>query len=371
MPSGTRFVFYLDYTYTFSSDNSTQTRQITQHLRSDQVPVFNGQYYQNRTWNNYYSKEYPEYGGASTLLYSADYTDPDTNQEEEVMMIGFEDAFGLDGENETDNYYDKDFNDVVLLILGDLPEPSSKRFFAEDLTSFDYDYNDVVFDVMNTGITLRAVGGTLPVYLEVTDKGGNTETYGELHDLMWSMQTDEEKRKHPVKTYERNGKTYYKPIRAGAEPGLAIEAVQLVTWHYGDMAHAGQGLALTDDELVRFANPKAAIPVGGVKLIVGKVVGDEVVVTENGQTAAEDASFHVIEQYQGVAPAIWSGPSSIRWAKEMVKITKAYLGFCGSGTSTEQTGGIPMWWTEVNLGNTYQFSGDEDPDRDNTPYEGD
>lgn len=68
------------------------------------------------------------------------------------------------------------------------PDPTyySRRVIAEDLgtaENTDFDYNDVVFDVVqdeaNTTVTLRAAGGTLPLYL-VVFKSGTTideETY--------------------------------------------------------------------------------------------------------------------------------------------------------------------------------------------------
>jgi len=361
---GQSFYFYIQY---YESQRPSYARTV--RFYSNQVP----RYITGRTYNywtgqyDYSYRTYSDYGGTSTLLYSSEMNG------KQYMIIGFEDAWAY-GENPGPDY---DFNDIVIVLEGELPVPTSKRFFCEDLQSYDWDYNDVVFDVTSTGIVLRAVGGSLPVYLQINDKNGdkvkvdyngnsvNLENV-ELHDLMWSMQSGEEKHKHPEKKYVRDGKTYYKPIRAGADPGLAIEAVQLVTWHYGDMAHAGQGLALNDDELVRFANPKATNPVGAVKLIVGTVDGETIVTGD--QTVEKDGSFTVIEPYQGVAPAIWSAPTSVAWVKEMVKITKAYPGFYGGGDVPEGTGGIPMWWSDVNLSNTYQFSGDNDPDRDNSPY---
>ena len=36
-------------------------------------------------------------------------------------------------------------------------------------------------DLSNTGLTIRAVGGTLPVYLQVKNKKGDTEPIVELH----------------------------------------------------------------------------------------------------------------------------------------------------------------------------------------------
>lgn len=68
------------------------------------------------------------------------------------------------------------------------PDPTyySRRVIAEDLgtaENTDFDYNDVVFDVVqdetNTTVTLRAAGGTLPLYLVVFKEGTtiDEETY--------------------------------------------------------------------------------------------------------------------------------------------------------------------------------------------------
>ena len=389
---GTKFYFYITYKVDHNQYRWRRASGYSWHYVDAEEETYTRKYYTNanpsaqvhksHSWNtgtnnpdfndNIETNTYLDYPGAATLLYS---TEHDGKQ---YMIIGFEDAWHFNGC--FNNGPDYDYNDIIFVLEGQLPVPTSKRFFCEDRQKYDWDYNDVVFDVTTRGIVLRAVGGTLPVYLDVTDKNGKTWTYGELHELMWEMQADGkivdgvyvpgEKEKHPVKTFVKNGKTYYKPIRVGANPGLPIEAVQLEpVWNYEDMnpdeTFEGEGLALTDAELVRFANPRAENPVGAVRLRVGQIAGEDVV-TENGQTVKEEGSFQVVESSQGVAPAIWSAPSSVAWTKEMVKITKAYPGFYnGNGTASEETGGLPTWWTiePVNLGNTYQFSGDYDPDR--------
>ena len=202
---------------------------------------------------------------------------------------------------------------------------------------------------------------------------------------MWSKQSADEKRKHPKKMFSKNGRKYYKPIRVGAEPGLAIEAVELdPQWDYPDELGTANGLALSDEELIRFANPKSTNEqgqnnsLGGIKLYVFTDEDRLPTSTDVDETnfsfsdyaellsVDKDGSFKVITPYVETAPAIWSAPSSVNWMKEMVKITKAYPAFYGQGTTTDATtGGMPMWWNtgEVNLGNTYTFSGDVDPDR--------
>jgi len=345
---GESFYFYIKYTDTGKErlfySNQTPT---TQYYTS---------WFGNVTWHN---TTYSKFGGTSTLLYSSEING------KQYMIIGIEDAWGYANNRNTDaatGHPDYDFNDVVIVLEGELPVPTSKRFFCEDLQSYDWDYNDVVFDVTSRGVVLRAVGGTLPVYLEITDKKNNSWTSGELHELMWEKQTQEEKDKHPE--VKIKGTEYYKPIRVGANPGLKIEAVAIgPVWDYANMVGGGNALALTDDEVIAFANPKATKPVGGIKLIVGTVTGKETIVTDD-QTVVKNGSFTVIDPTVGTAPAIWAAPSSVAWMKERVKITDGYKNFYEGGGSADQYGGISMWWSDVALGNTYQFPGDDvDPDR--------
>lgn len=91
--------------------------------------------------------------------------------------------------------YDHDYNDFMLKIT---PRPvestynsSSVRVMCEDLGgSFDWDFNDIVYDLKfeqgahqnehaTITITLQAVGGTLPIHMIV--KG---QDMGELHELL-------------------------------------------------------------------------------------------------------------------------------------------------------------------------------------------
>ena len=49
--------------------------------------------------------------------------------------LSFEDVFGIDGTKGTDDWDDMDFNDVVLVIEGELPISENKRFFAHPFSS--------------------------------------------------------------------------------------------------------------------------------------------------------------------------------------------------------------------------------------------
>lgn len=391
LPKGTSFIFYLKYDYTFHNNNNTQSKTITQTLYSDRTPVFTCTNRANGQWNDH-DRTYSDYGGASTLLYSTEYIDPETGKDEQVMMIGFEDAFGLDGEHNTDEYFDKDFNDVVLIIEGELPEPTAKRFFVEDKSNFDWDYNDVVFDVMNTGIVLRALGGTLPVFLRVQDRlPGSTPQLvrkggiAELHELMQNLQPQTIHQNEEL-TYQRevmeNGKkvmkTFYKPIDAASYEttgieGLWFDAVQVVTWT--SLGTSTNNTRLEEGEVERFANPFVTNKVGDVELVVlpewqeNYNLGEIASLSEFDFTGddSNDARPKIIKMTDiGGIPAIWSGPVSINWVKEMQKITLGYPRFYGGGTTPEGST-QPEWWADDetkpnNSSYWYTFGGDKPED---------
>lgn len=327
-----------------------------QTFYSNEIPSF-------KLWNGNL-RSYPEYGGMSTLLYSTEHIDDVTGKDEQVMMIGIEDAWGHEGTENTQDisWFDKDFNDIVVLIEGELPVPSAKRFFIEDKTSFDWDYNDVVFDVMNTGIVLRALGGTLPVFLRITDRQGNTTTTGELHELMQSIQPQLDKRDY-ILTYDNgDGKTLYKPIDVAANPGLWFDPVQIITWT--SLGTSTNNTRLEEGEVERFANPLATNKVGNVELIVlpeYSSSGYDLSNVDALATLSEDTKRPLIIPMSeiGSIPAIWSGPVSINWMKELQKITLGYGDFYGGNIQN----GEPLWWqNNTNSNYWYLFSGDVDPD---------
>lgn len=108
-----------------------------------------------------------------------------------TMLLCFEDK----PKDDWDSYWEPkpDFNDVVFYVTASpLPVLASKRFFCEDLGNIhDFDYNDIVFDVHqvntnssnNAEVYLRAVGGTLPIWLYVDGKlvgSGSDKTYTDI-----------------------------------------------------------------------------------------------------------------------------------------------------------------------------------------------
>ncbi len=328
--------------------------------------------------------------GPSVLVYSKEVKDGDTYKR--IMIIGFEDAWA-------DKNADADYNDVVIVLEGNLPEPTSKRFFCEDKESFDWDYNDVVFDVSNYGITLRAVGGTLPVFLRVTDKNGDKNIVGvrnedsdpnhlgdkkmyyELHELMRSQQYQSDYKedgangawhraihKNDQLTYTLNGKTYYRPIDVGIKPqGMWLDPVLIVDW----LNHPT--LELSDEDVKDFANP---VPnhnkVGDVELIVlpqsqysSNGYRDRVEELTNltaFSSPGNDPDEPKIIKLAGVGtvPAIWSAPVSVSWMKELKKITLGYKDFFGNGDSDAVYG--RQWWEKnKDISYMYDFTGDGAP----------
>jgi len=374
---GQQFNFYLTYTSIFGYwsngywyDRGTKE----QTFYSNGTPRFLD-YYNN--WIVYNNETNGYYDGPSTLLYSSEYYDATTQTDKQIMIIGFEDCWGQ-GSYRTQFELDKDMNDVVFIIEGNLPIPSSKRFFCEDKTSFDWDYNDVVFDVSNTGIVLRAVGGTLPVFLRVTNRLGQTETYGELHELMRSIQPQVGHRSKEL-TYQKDGNTYYKPIDVAAfannkdYPGIWFDAVQIATWTR--LGNAGDNFTRLDDdnnEVERFGtDPNFK---GKAELIVLPKYQtsynlDEISKYDALTTLSSDANDKVPYKIvtatsPGNIPSMWIAPVSVNWMKEMQKITLGYRYFYGGSGETDTEGNLIPWYEKNGLNSDYwyQFQGDEEPD---------
>ena len=136
-------------------------------------------------------------------------------------MIGFEDNWS--------NSSDRDFNDVVVVISTTeqeiLPSPISARYFCEDKESLDWDFNDAVFDVSNTGITIYAVGGTLPVKIRYT-VANKTQTTGELHELMGVGKIEGTEFYKPVNVNARNGVDNVNPVKLNFTDRIDNEQVQ-------------------------------------------------------------------------------------------------------------------------------------------------
>lgn len=102
--------------------------------------------------------------------------------------VGFDFEAHADGDNVNDKIVDADgiyVDWIVKIVPADYHAGSNgKRVFCEDLgATDDFDFNDVVLDVVNpdwgkTIVTLRAAGGTLP-----TNIYAGNEPLGEVHEL--------------------------------------------------------------------------------------------------------------------------------------------------------------------------------------------
>ena len=369
IPAGMQFYFYLSYDYTFTNNGVTYT----QTFYSNAIPRFrrsNGTSYS--TYDG--TGSYPYYGGTSTLLYSAEYINEETHMDEQIMMIGFEDAWGHNGNGGTQSgWLDYDFNDIVVFIEGELPLPSSKRFFVEDKSQFDWDFNDVVFDVSNTGIVLRAVGGTLPVFLRVYNRYGIPETTKELHELMREKQFNPDNGKKKL-TYQREEggelKTFYKPIDVAAysiygdeEQSIWLDPVQIIRWE--NLGTASQHTRLDAGEVEKFGSDPS-FP-GKAELIVLSRHQSNYDLSQISQLSAFDPSdddsnyfpdYRIVTMSPpGGIPAMWSGLVSVNWMKEMQKITLGYNNFYGG--KTEGSTHYEWWESDKSPGYFYDYDGDE------------
>ena len=380
IPKGQSFHFYLKYTYPFPAGKmNNQGSTIAAH-NQDQI---------------FYSNESPtfiqidgtpqvfsDYGGASTLLYSSERIVPSEHVDEQVMIIGFEDAWGHDNGDDANEltqtgWFDKDFNDIVVILIGKLPEPSSKRFFAEDLESFDYDYNDVVFDVSSNGIVLRAVGGSLPVFLRITNRLGNTLVTEELHELMKSLQiapqpdSDQPDNRLKEVTYQResDGKTFYKSIDVNGykitgkpNQNIWLDPVQIVNWEYLGTEET-KHTRLNEIEVEKFGEEVNDTYKGNVELIVlpEYQTSYDLSGISSLTTLKEDDDKKgpkiVKMTPPGTIPAMWTGTVSTMWMNELTKITLGYPYFYGGTT----VGDIYYNWYErdVVTGNLYDYKDDE------------
>lgn len=280
---------------------------------------------------------YHNYNGPSQLLYSeTQYPDPSSgsNTIMRYMVIGFEDAWDwLD-------YLDFDYNDVVLYIDGDIPVPQAKRFFAEDLEAYDWDYNDVVFDVEYQRVVLRAVGGTLPVYLGFYNRETRQwQVSRELHEVMAQGQQPRKDAAEKVP-----GTDWYKPINVGANNGVDgyIPAIAL-TWDH----------PLTEAELLAIGTQKVTVD-GKERSDIELLVG-----TGTDQAEIEEVDKHTSITYaadNSKCPAIIMATVSTRWLKERQIITSAYPTFYDGRTPASGTQTIDDYWFAVDVisGNLYE-----------------
>lgn len=292
---------------------------------------------------------YHIYNGPSQLLYSE--TQYGDNEIKRFMVVGFEDAW------EDLNYLDFDYNDVVLYIDGDLPIPEAKRFYAEDLASYDWDFNDVVVDCEYKRNVLRAVGGTLPIYvrfrhptlgahlsvnkynyIDSTDPTSLNANMGggdvELHE--WMYEQNIAAGNTPTKSL-KDEQGRYRPINVDAEDGLKLNPVVLLQWK----------TPLSLDELKKIGNSPQDVTI---------FVNDMSNSTTGMVNLDEDITgiHYTNPNGYNLCPAVVMGTVSTRWMKERVLITKGYPTFYeGNNPSSDQD--LANIWCNYDVKPQYLF----------------
>ena len=289
--------------------------------------------------------------GRAMLLYNAE------TDNQRIMMIGFEDCV----QNYGDEDFQTDINDFVIYISGDLPAPTSKLFFCEDLYDLDFDYNDVVLRASSTGLTLVAVGGTLPVYLQYKEKGSDVwKETPELHMYLASLQSSDEM-KNKVAQYgvtynpdkNDNTKKAYRPINVG-DPvnGIKLDPQKFVVWtetegNRLDPNYVPDGTDVPVDELELWHDIRI-------------FVANEFDGTYTEQTDIKDFTIVPYDQVS-THPAIIEVPNSVSFMKERKKITEGYPTFYkGNNPDVTPQAEDDMWYNyNKQVGNLYNFQGDK------------
>lgn len=147
--------------------------------------------------------------------------------------LGFDYEKHMNGEWPADGYYSNWIMKISDALPQSAPEPSPyvRRVMCEDLgTTDDFDFNDLVFDVSFTkdtagkytaNVTVRAVGGTLPIYI-----GTDIDEDNELHKAMGATVTQ------PVNVGASNGvetsKTVTRTISGLSEPNADLVPICVV-----------------------------------------------------------------------------------------------------------------------------------------------
>lgn len=289
--------------------------------------------------------------GRAMLLYNAE------TDNQRIMMIGFEDCVQSYGQSN----FQTDINDFVIYISGDLPAPTSKLFFCEDLYDLDFDYNDVVLRASSTGLTLVAVGGTLPVYLQYKEKGSDEwKTTPELHRYLASLQSSDEM-KNKVAQYgvtynpdkNDNTKKAYRPINVGdGKNGIKLDPQKFVVWtetegNRLDPNYVPDGTDVPVDELELWHDIRI-------------FVANEFDGTYTEQTDIKDFTIVPYDQVS-THPAIIEVPNSVSFMKERKKITEGYPTFYkGNNPDVTPQAEDDMWYNyNKQVGNLYNFQGDK------------
>ena len=244
----------------------------------DYVTSFAAHQTTDDNWTNRYVFVHLEFTGpASGKKYSGDYIAFDFGFN--GKNAGAYDGKGNAVERKPDGYYSNWILKISPAEKTQAPEPSYdvRRVMCEDLgNTDDFDFNDLVFDVYFTKqtnskytahITVKAVGGTLPIYLDY-------DMSRELHAAM--------------------GGDVKQPINVGAQGGLE-------TTNYYETTIENMESPQADD-----------IPI--------------IVVREGGNQSAK-ISMLPKSTNRETAPQKICVPTTVKWMKERMQIEQGYPGF--------------------------------------------
>ena len=267
------------------------------------------------------------YNGCSQLLFSEkSYSD---NRIDNFMVIGIEDGWHYPV------YLDFDYNDIVLYIDGDLPVPVAKRVLAEDLEQYDWDYNDVVFDIEYKRMVLRAVGGTKPVFLEFIDNDGNTTVTDELHDMMAKQYKYVNPNNNQIVIPYPDGKApkipgtdWYMPINVGAPEGIGVEMLPALIKQWEN--------PLTDKEIMDMGTHHDIV------LLVGE--GEQQQEFPGIAKKDKDGQTVIVYSAGDKAPAMIMAPVETRWLKEEQRISWGYPWFYDGNPAASGTPSVADFW---------------------------
>lgn len=212
-------------------------------------------------------------------------------------------------------HFDTDFNDIVMLITPRPIETTYRalkyRVMCEDLGgTFDWDFNDVVYDVIyedgkgggtnaTVSIVLQAVGGTLPVQLAYNSPSDNF-TSQELHELMANQR--------PVAGL-------YEPINAlGSHRAITSKTVHTINLGFDKDPN------IDVREFAQYIS----------------------VIVEQKEDVTNTVTFPVAPKEQGGnIPQCFMTSTRTDWADELQPITEKYSQFASWVASQGQN---PNWW---------------------------
>ncbi len=209
-----------------------------------------------------------------------------------------------------DGYYS---NWIVKITPGHFaPTGVARRIMCEDLGgTFDFDFNDVVVDVMLDGstpvITVQAAGGTMPIYVD--GRQGELDTEGnpkyEAHRLL------------------------------GANVSQPVNAMKDYSNQHAPAIFRGKtAITILDDLPIYVVNGENTYSLTGNRGNLNDQTNNPYV----GEKATE-------------APRAFGVPTSVKWMKEMTNIEKSYVNFSSWVANAEYTykpsnDATPLQWYE-------------------------